>query len=185
MPPVQVVKKMLPSQITDNAVRLIESVKEARICDITDQELKSALVYCYAVVGIRGQNLPAGAEKEFLHEYIRVHFGIHTASEIRLAFDMAIQGKLDIQQRDVNCYENFSVAYFARIMGAYRGWSAEQFRISNTKAEDFKLPDPQELKKIDAEYADYLLSKAYKKLFNIDKLPVKVCSNKSAEKQTK
>lgn len=41
---------------------------------------------------------------------------------------MAIQGKLGIDESEVTCYENFSVAYFTKIMNAYRVWSAEAAR---------------------------------------------------------
>ncbi len=84
--------------------------------------------YIFLVVGIRAQNIPVSPEKEFLHEYIRIHYGNHTASEIRLAFDMAIQGKLRIPASEVKCYENFSVQYFATIMTAYQEWAAEAIR---------------------------------------------------------
>lgn len=43
-----------------------------------------------------------------------------------LAFRMAVHGKLmDVNDKvlDANCYENFSIGFFAKIMGAYKRWS--------------------------------------------------------------
>lgn len=157
-----------PSQITDNDQRFALARQEGKIRDVPEEELKQALRYVFMVVGIRGQNIPTGVEKEFLHQYIRAHFGGHTASEIRQAFDMAVQGLLDIDSRDVKCYENFSVMYFSTIMRAYRVWAAGQARAIETQAPP--MTDKQKAQ-IDREYLDYLLTVAFRRQADIDKLP--------------
>lgn len=90
--------------------------------------LKSALRYCMLKVGIRAANLPDEEEKGILIAHIIQEYGSHTPEEIRLAFDMAIAGKLNIDRRDVIAYENFSCLYFSGIMNAYRQWAAQAFR---------------------------------------------------------
>jgi len=159
-----------PSQITDNAQRFALAVREPAIKDQDEEELKKALRYVFMVVGIRGQNIPTGVDKEFLHNYIRTHYGNHTPSEIRQAFDMAVQGLLDIDSRDVRCYENFSVMYFATIMKAYRIWAAEQSRKLEQSVKPVG-PTAEQLKKIDAEYLDFLFWRAFMWVKQIDKLP--------------
>src|SRR5262245_20635761 len=81
------------------------------------EPIKQALRYAFTLVGLRGQNLPDEYEKEILIKFIVTKYGGHTAAEIRLAFEKAVSGELDI---DATCYENFSVLYFSRIMNAYR-----------------------------------------------------------------
>lgn len=154
-----------PSQITNNDQRFALAIQEPKLRDVPEEDLKQALRYVFMVVGIRGQNIPTGVEKDFLHGYIRTHFGGHTASEIRQAFDMAVQGLLDIDSRDVKCYENFSVMYFSTIMKAYRIWAAEQSRRIETAPPPG--PTPEQILQINIEYAFYL--------FNlVNKLPVKL-----------
>lgn len=133
-----------------------------------EEDLKKVLRYVYMLIGIRGQNFPAGADKEFLHGYIRLHYGQHTADEVRMAFDMAVQGRLGV---DANCYENFSVAYFAGIMNAFRRWSGGQAKALETLPPGEKAYTAAELKKIDDEYQDYLLTLAFRKFQSINKLP--------------
>ena len=76
-------------------------------------------------IGLRAQNWPSDAEKGVLIEHIWKEYGGHSIEEIKLAFDMAIAGKLDVE---VNCYENFSCLYFSNIMSAYRAWSKEEYK---------------------------------------------------------
>lgn len=113
------------------------ALDKPKLRNLSDAEFKNVMLYMYAVVGLRGQNFPAGMEKEFLHTFIRTNYGGHSADEVRLAFDMAIQGQLDLDPKDVKCYENFSIAYFTIIMNAYRKWARDEFkRIERT------LPPP-------------------------------------------
>lgn len=86
------------------------------------EELKEILRFVMIKVGLRAQNWPNDLEKLVLFEHIISNFGGNRIEEIKLAFDMAIGGKLDCE---VNCYENFSCYYFSTIMNAYRRWSAQ------------------------------------------------------------
>lgn len=121
------------------------------------------MLYIYTLIGLRGENYPKGLEKEFIHTYIRENYGGHTADEIRLAFTMAIQGKLFIDSRDVKCYEHFNVAYFSSILEAYREWAREEIKRLPKNEE----PTGPEKWEIDLEYAHY-------KLKLIDKPPFKI-----------
>lgn len=87
--------------------------------------LVQALRYSMLIVGIREQNFPKEEEAGVLIEFIRRHYGGHTVKEIRLAFEMAIAGKLDVDSR---AFENFSIQYFSSIMNSYRKWAAQEYR---------------------------------------------------------
>jgi len=75
-------------------------------------------------IGLRSQNWPSEEEKTVLINHIIKGYNGHTISEIKLAFDMAIEGKLDVE---VNCYENFSCLYFSNIMSSYRQWAKQEY----------------------------------------------------------
>lgn len=79
-------------------------------------------------LGIRAANLPSTPETAVLVKHIFDTYPDSTPEEVRLAFDMAIAGKLDIDEREVSAYESFSCIYFSKIMNAYRSWVAQQFR---------------------------------------------------------
>jgi hypothetical protein len=134
-------------------------------CD-GEEEMKQALRYIFILVGLRAQNYPAGVEKQLLHAYIYKNYGGHTPAELKLAFEMALQNKLSLRLEDVTCYENFSIAYFSRIMEAYREWAKEQIK---------RLPAPAITRRLtEKERIDINLIWALKWLNEINKLPCKV-----------
>lgn len=92
------------------------------IKDSPVEELKKVLRLCMVKVGLREQNWPGDMDKAVLHAHIIENFGGNRIDEIKLAFEMAIGGKLEIE---VNCFENFSCYYFSSIMNAYRAWSTQ------------------------------------------------------------
>lgn len=146
-------------KITNDETKLQLALKDSRIINISEEELKQCLRYVFELIGLR--KLPSGELKEFLHAFIRQQYGGHTAAEIRLAFEMAVTGKLDV---DPVCYENFSPLYFASIMNAFRPWAVKTF---NKLPLEPKAYTKDEIVDIDCDYANYLKNKA-------NKLPVKL-----------
>lgn len=115
------------------------------------------------VIGLRAQNYPGKIETQILLNFIAENYGGHTPAEIKLAFEMAITKKLDVE---VNCYENFSLAYFVSIMEAYRVWARDQIK---------RLPAPIEKRELKPmEKVDINMIWALKCLYEINKLPVKI-----------
>src|SRR5688572_16321001 len=158
-------KELTRLKTTDPDQRLAIVLAEPQLKDMTEDDLKNVLRYCFALVGIRGKNLPVDEEKTFLHEYIFKFYGNHTAGEVRMAFDMAIQNRLEV---DATCFENFSVEYFAKIMNAFRKWSAVGARAIETRTPPISAVDKA---KIDAEYLDYRMQSAYEWFQKLNKLP--------------
>lgn len=99
-----------------------------RLLEAEIEEIKEVLRVVMVKLGLRAENWPSDLEKAVLIQHIQENFGGNTTDEIKLAFDMAIAGKLDLEPKDVKCYENFSCAYFSSIMNSYRRWSAEAVR---------------------------------------------------------
>ena len=96
-----------------------------KVAQISIDDLSNTIRTCMLLVGIRAANIPNTEEKRFLLDFIKSNFSQHTPEEIKLAFTMAVAGKLSVE---VNCYENFSCEYFGRIMVAYRKWAASEVK---------------------------------------------------------
>lgn len=148
---------MLP-QKTGEALNFELAISERKIKNDDPERLKQVLRLVMVKIGLRSNNWPGDEEKAILIAHIIENFGGHTVSEIRLAFEMAMAGKLEA---DANCYENFSCLYFSKIMEAYREWAKEMFRQVKPEKEK-KDPD---LVNINMDYACYLRKK-------VSKLPV-------------
>lgn len=136
------------------------ALKDIKIFSASEEQLKSLMLYIYALVGLRGENYPKGLDKEFIHTYIREYHGGHTIKEIRLAFTMAIQNKLGV---DATTFESFTTAYFSRIMEAYRQWATKTIRLVSPKPIEKQVPRHE----IETEYC-------YAKLKAMDKGPCKL-----------
>src|SRR5512137_161350 len=61
-----------------------------------EEDLKQVLRYAMVLVGLRGNNMPTEEEKFVLLNFIRSNFGNQTPEEIKLAFELAVSGKLGI-----------------------------------------------------------------------------------------
>jgi hypothetical protein len=115
---------------------LVKALQEKRIFELSDQgELEKCIRYCMLLVGIRANNLPGKEETSVLFAHILKNYSGHTISEIRLAFEKAISGKLDISPDDVKAYENFTAAYFSAIVNSYRRWAQAEYRQNLTAFE--------------------------------------------------
>lgn len=113
-----------------------KALQHQPIVKSTIQEIKGALKIVMLKVGIKENDLPTEEEKAVLIDHILLNYGNHTPAEIKLAFDMALAGKLeDINHKgepielDVACYfGNFTCLYFSKIMNAYRMWAKQTYK---------------------------------------------------------
>jgi hypothetical protein len=139
------------------------ALTEPKIIQSEQEKLMEVLRYVMVLIGLRGQNFPDEIETQILIGFITENYGGHTPAEIKLAFEMAITRKLNV---DAKCYENFSVAYFVSIMEAYREWAKEQIK---------QLPAPVKVRELSQmEKVDINMIWALKLLNEINKLPTKV-----------
>lgn len=139
------------------------ALSEKNIIHDDIERLKQVLRLVMVKIGLRSSNWPEDEEKKILIAHIIENYGGHTASELKLAFEMAIAGKLeDAEGKTVSatCYENFSCHYFSLIMNAYRSWARQVAPTLPMKQEE-KKPD---IPVINLLYAGYLQNK-------INKLP--------------
>jgi hypothetical protein len=120
----------LPQRRSSDEVLFVRSLKTPQIVQRPLEDLKEVLRLIMIKMGLRGENYPVDEEKEVLLSHIVEKFGNHTHEEIKLAFDMAMEGKLNPPDdpKFAVCFENFSCAYFTKIMMAYREWAAKTYK---------------------------------------------------------
>lgn len=119
----QVSQELRPLKNGDAA--LAQAIAGEKVKDSETEELKKTLRLIMLKVGIRAANLPEGEEKQVLIDHIKENYGNHTIDEIKLAFDMGIQGTLDVK---MDTFENFSCLYFSSVMNAYRSWARKEVK---------------------------------------------------------
>lgn len=117
-----------------------------------EEDLKQSIRAAMLLVGIRAKNMPDEEEKFLLLSFIKQHFRNHTPEEVRLAFEMAVAGKLELGESGANCYENFSCEYVGRVLSAYRKWAVRQLELLTPDPLPIALPPA----KVDwSEYCEY------------------------------
>ena len=134
------------SQIGNGTALMIIKAQSSQTLRLrSEEDIKQVLRYAMVLVGLRGNNMPIDEEKFVLLNFIRTNYGNQTTEEIKIAFEMAISGKFNI---DSKCYENFSCEYFGRIMNAYIEYARlETKNVKRLEIEEIKhIPSDSELK---------------------------------------
>ena len=126
-------------------LELFEAVKGRALMYGSLEELTKALKVVMLKVGLSVQNLPNEAETAVLIDHILNNYGKHTVAEIRLAFSMAISGRLNIEERNISCYGNFSCLYFSSIMNAYRDWAKVNYKHEHDTKKVQKIYSDEEI----------------------------------------
>lgn len=154
---------------------LIVALTSTKIKESSLEEIKQSLRYVMVKVGLRSQNWPNDEEKQILIAHIVQHFGNNTIDEIKLAFDLAITGKLELDKNEISCYENFSCLYFSQIMVAYRGWSSYahgQIRREQEYHRMLEQSKPRELTNEEyQEWYDLTKQQVIDKIITIELIP--------------
>ena len=156
-----VMPELMPSP-SGEVAKFQQALQTQRIAQLDTEPLKQALRYAMVLVGIKAHNVPNDREKAVLIQFIQKNYGGHTPDEIRLAFDLAVSGDLDVE--DVKCYENFSPLYFAQIMNAYRIWARHKHKELKPKPKELTA---EEKLNIELGYAAYIQKQ-------VDKWPTKI-----------
>lgn len=124
-------KPELPKQKSGEESSLVKAISSPLIAHSDADQISQVLRLVMVKIGLRAQNWPGGEEKVVLLDHVVQNYGGNRVEEIRLAFEMAMAGKLDIET--VNCFENFSCSYFSGIMNAYRKWSSQAYKTLPTE----------------------------------------------------
>ena len=98
--------------IVDNAIA--EAFKGRKLNLVSPITLKENLAYIFTLLGFT--KYPDTQEMVVIEDFIRTSYPLFTVEEFRLAFKMAVQGKLDCSTEH---YEKFSPKFIGQVMSAY------------------------------------------------------------------
>ena len=98
--------------IVDNEIS--EAFKGNKLNLVSPITLKENLAYIFTLLGFT--KYPDTQEMIVIEDFIRTSYPLFTIEEFRLAFKMAVQGKLDCSTEH---YEKFSPKFIGQVMSAY------------------------------------------------------------------
>lgn len=107
-----------------------------KVGQAADVELRQVLVVAYTLTGLT--NYPTEAQDVVLLNFMRSNYGTFALKEITVAFELAVAGKIDV---DTNHFQQFSSAYFARVMNAYKVWVSEVRKQHDTYKPTSRISD--------------------------------------------
>jgi len=167
----QVQEEKLPTEAIDvYTSRAENALKGTFIRDCSEEDIKPKLTLIFSMIGLRPQHYPVGEEKKNLHDYLRLKFANKTLNELVLAFDLAINNELDIKPDEVKVYDQFTIAYLAQIMAAYKKWLYNIYQTKKPVKPVEMIGDKKEL--TDEEKADWICEWKGKEDINIELIPL-------------
>lgn len=96
--------------------------KNAQLADVEDM-----FKVIFVLAGVKKQHIPNQLESLLLYEHLVKQYGNHTLDEMKLAFELAISGELEMPMNEIKTYDNFSVMYVSKILDYYRLWAREKY----------------------------------------------------------
>lgn len=101
--------------------------------------IKQQLMMAFTLTGLKGQFVPDGTDKMVLINFIIEDYNDLYPQEITTAFKLLIKRKLELDEKQIPHYNDFSCEYFGRIMNAYRKHRNKELkRIIDTKHSEIK-----------------------------------------------
>lgn len=116
---------VLPPSVTGNEKKFIESFNSTKIAKCSQNDIETVLKASFVRIGLRGQNLPNGLEKDVLLNEITECYSNLTIQQFNQAFELLTRQDLDIES---TAYENFSVEYLHKVMKSYLRWSSKVYK---------------------------------------------------------
>jgi len=135
--------------LNQSLIGQINSNNSKRIADCTDAEIGQTLAKIFVRVGLRSKNMPSEIESKLIFQKIREYYPRKKLDEIVLAFDLAIQKKIDAE---VIVYDQFTLPYLTEIMDKYRVYVnelAKDIPVEIPKQIEYKMTDAEKLKDIE------------------------------------
>jgi hypothetical protein len=111
----QVSKEWIASKsgyIVDNEI--IEAFKGNKLNLVSPVTLRESIAYIFTLIGLT--KYPDKDEMIVIEDFIRTSYPLYTIEEFRIAFKMAVQGKLECSTEH---YEKFSPKFIGQVMAAY------------------------------------------------------------------
>jgi hypothetical protein len=166
--PLQVQKEWMPLQsgyIVDNEIA--EAFKGNKLNLISPITLKENLAYIFTLLGFT--KYPDTQEMIVIEDFIRTSYPLFTIEEFRLAFKMAVQGKLDCSTEH---YEKFSPKFIGQIMSSYTKKALEVRKMIKPIINEIKPPKLTDDEIVSFTQKEWLESPKndFNKVFNANKV---------------
>ena len=128
------------STVSKKIVEFYNSAKKIRQFDANDLiNLSKCLQGCAFDVGIKDPIEESNLVR--ITEFIQRNYLDLSIEQISLAFEMALTGKLDLDQNDLEHYQQFSMLYISKILNSFK-------ELQTIKIKDHQLTKPEPAKKI-------------------------------------
>jgi hypothetical protein len=134
--PLQVSNEWQPLKsgyIVDNEI--LNSFNGDKLNLVSPITLRENLAYIFTLLGFK--NYPDKEEMAIIEDFIRTSYPLYTIQEFRIAFKMAVQGKLDCSTEH---YEKFSPKFIGQIMLAYTKKANEVRKIAKPITNEIEQP---------------------------------------------
>ena len=151
--------------IVDNAIA--EAFKGNKLNLVSPITLKENLAYIFTLLGFT--KYPDTQEMVVIEDFIRTSYPLFTVEEFRLAFKMAVQGKLDCSTEH---YEKFSPKFIGQVMSAYTKKALEVRKMIKPIIKEIEPPKLSDNDIVSFTQKEWLESPRndYNKLFNANKV---------------
>lgn len=125
------------------------------------------MAYIFTLLGFK--NYPDKEEMFIIEDFIRSSYPLYTIQEFRIAFKMAVQGKLDCTTEH---YEKFSPKFIGQIMLAYTKKANEVRKIAKPIINEIELPKLTDQDIVSFTQKEWLESPKndFNRLFNAEKV---------------
>jgi hypothetical protein len=151
--------------IADNEIA--EAFKGNKLNLVSPITLKENLAYIFTLLGFT--KYPDTQEMIVIEDFIRTSYPLFTVEEFRLAFKMAVQGKLDCSTEH---YEKFSPKFIGQVMAAYTKKALEVRKMIKPIINEIEPPKLTDDEIVSFTQKEWLQSAKndFNKVFNANKV---------------
>lgn len=151
--------------IVDNEIA--EAFKGNKLNLVSPITLKENLAYIFTLLGFT--KYPDTQEMIVIEDFIRTSYPLFTIEEFRLAFKMAVQGKLDCSTEH---YEKFSPKFIGQVMSAYTKKALDVRKMIKPILNEIEPPKLTDEQIVSFTMKDWLESPRndFNRVFNSDKV---------------
>lgn len=151
--------------IADNEIA--EAFKGDKLNLVSPVTLRENLAYIFTLLGLT--KYPDKEEMIVIEDFIRTSYPLFTVQEFRIAFKMAVQGKLDCTTEH---YEKFSPKFIGQVMAAYTKKAIDVRKMIKPILSEIEPPKLTDEDIVSFTQNEWLQSPKndFNKVFNADKV---------------
>jgi hypothetical protein len=164
----QVSKEWIASKsgyIVDNEIT--EAFKGNKLNLVSPVTLRESIAYIFTLIGLT--KYPDKDEMIVIEDFIRTSYPLYTIEEFRIAFKMAVQGKLECSTEH---YEKFSPKFIGQVMAAYTKKANDVRKMQKPITKELEVPKLSDEEIVSFTQKEWLESAKndFNKVFNANKV---------------